>query len=574
MAYGTKLPLHGRQHTPNGADPIPGLSLGPDGDFLHWGTNNDTHSLGLELNADGTVVIDSDTFGIHLQNSDRIIIDGLNGTLQVGSTSGSPGLEYNGLTAVEFTTFAHMLFEAIGNIDLRSHNSGETGGYVRFHGDSGIVLDSNAGQIVLTHVTGGYTQIRDSTPTDIAIFGPSNVDMYLPLKMHGPTGATAATRFVGATTSGAPASGTFAVGDFAVAQNGHMFVCTVAGSPGTWVDVGSSGGPTGAAGGVLDGTYPNPGLAASVAGAGLAETSDVLSVNVDGSTIEINSDTLRVKASGITENEIALADVTSDDVSITKHGFVPKAPNDAAKFLRGDGTWATIGGTGTALVASDPIWDAKGDLVAATGADAAVKVTVGANGAGLVADSTQTAGVRWALGTSVLLYDYEVTGSDASSIDTNVDGAMAGLFSTDFRILEIWFYARTDEAAVRSAINVTVNNDSSSVYDLQFIDAINTTVAGNVATGQAKWQPAVAGANAAASNFSMLEFTFPNYAGTVGHKVGRIIEAVGDATATTMLIEADALRYRSTSAMTRLKFIPNTAGKKFKVGSRLSVFAR
>jgi hypothetical protein len=53
------------------------------------------------------------------------------------------------------------------------------------------------------------------------------------------TGATAAVRFVGGTTSGSPGSGTFVVGDFVVARNGHIFVCTVAGSPGTWVDVGS-----------------------------------------------------------------------------------------------------------------------------------------------------------------------------------------------------------------------------------------------------------------------------------------------------------------------------------------------
>lgn len=64
------------------------------------------------------------------------------------------------------------------------------------------------------------------------------------------------------------------------------------------------GGPTGPAGNALDGTYPNPGLAAGVAGNGLAESSDVLSVNVDGSTIEINSDSLRVKDGGITYAKI------------------------------------------------------------------------------------------------------------------------------------------------------------------------------------------------------------------------------------------------------------------------------
>lgn len=56
----------------------------------------------------------------------------------------------------------------------------------------------------------------------------------------GLTGAVAASRYVGGTTSGAPASGTFAVGDFVIDQTGKIWVCTGAGTPGTWAQ--SAGG--------------------------------------------------------------------------------------------------------------------------------------------------------------------------------------------------------------------------------------------------------------------------------------------------------------------------------------------
>ena len=52
----------------------------------------------------------------------------------------------------------------------------------------------------------------------------------------GITGATAASRYVGATASGAPASGTFVLGDFVVDQTGAIWVCALAGTPGTWVN--------------------------------------------------------------------------------------------------------------------------------------------------------------------------------------------------------------------------------------------------------------------------------------------------------------------------------------------------
>ena len=50
----------------------------------------------------------------------------------------------------------------------------------------------------------------------------------------GVTGATAATRYVGATASGAPTYGAFIIGDFVVDQTGIIWICTAAGIPGTW----------------------------------------------------------------------------------------------------------------------------------------------------------------------------------------------------------------------------------------------------------------------------------------------------------------------------------------------------
>lgn len=56
------------------------------------------------------------------------------------------------------------------------------------------------------------------------------------LAVTGLTGAVNPGRFVGVTATGAPTTGTFAVGDYIVTQNGQMFVCVVAGTPGTWTN--------------------------------------------------------------------------------------------------------------------------------------------------------------------------------------------------------------------------------------------------------------------------------------------------------------------------------------------------
>jgi hypothetical protein len=77
------------------------------------------------------------------------------------------------------------------------------------------------------------------------------------------TGAVSATNYVGGTASVAPTTGTFAVGDYVVTQDGKIWVCTSAGTPGTWTQVGGAGGSVAtdaifdAAGDLVQGTGAN-----------------------------------------------------------------------------------------------------------------------------------------------------------------------------------------------------------------------------------------------------------------------------------------------------------------------------
>jgi hypothetical protein len=62
-----------------------------------------------------------------------------------------------------------------------------------------------------------------------------------------------------------------------------------------------------------------------------------------------------IAAGVVTEAMQVLADNTTQDVSTTKHGYVPKAPNDTTKFLRGDATWAvpSSGGLTWSVITAD-----------------------------------------------------------------------------------------------------------------------------------------------------------------------------------------------------------------------------
>lgn len=96
-------------------------------------------------------------------------------------------------------------------------------------------------------------------------------------------------------------------------------------------------------------------------------------------------------AAAITIGGTALNEVIDDRVAalLTAGTNITLTYNDVANTLTIDAT----GGSGA--VATDVIWDAKGDLAVGTGANTAQKLTVGTNGYHLVAASGETTGLKW-----------------------------------------------------------------------------------------------------------------------------------------------------------------------------------
>ncbi len=78
--------------------------------------------------------------------------------------------------------------------------------------------------------------------------------------------------------------------------------------------------------------------------------------------------------------------------AITAATEIPSQTGNSGKYLNTDGSassWQTVDAVPQTLI------DAKGDLIVGTADNTAARLPVGSNGQILVADSTQTAGVKW-----------------------------------------------------------------------------------------------------------------------------------------------------------------------------------
>jgi len=169
---------------------------------------------------------------------------------------------------------------------------------------------------------------------------------------------------------------------------------------------------------------------------------------------------------------------------LTVVGGVPawsSETGDISEVQAGTGI-SVASGTGPIPVVTNTVataFDAKGDLVAGTGADTFAKLTVGANNTVLTADSTTATGLKWAApaagGGLTLLDTLTLTGGTVTS------SSLSGSYKNLVCVYKNVYTSTTDTSYIR------LNGDTGSNYSYNHITSTTSLTPAASSTSFFRW---------------------------------------------------------------------------------------
>lgn len=157
-------------------------------------------------------------------------------------------------------------------------------------------------------------------------------------------------------------------------------------------------------------------------------------------------------------------------------------------------------------------------------------------------------------------------GADAASIDTGANG----IAQTASHLL-IYFTGRTTQAVTLSATNMTLNGDSTAVYDRYSFTVTGTAGAQGSAYATNSWGWAQTPGSSADANVQAVAVLFiPDYTSSKVHNSFGFSGHIATAATGNSVAAFSTLRYRTAAAITQLTATANSGN--LVAGSRLTIY--